>query len=270
MRLSYHHRTHGVSRDPGAVLAGGMAPGDLHELVHGVKLLCLDAGNTVIFLDHARLARLLQAQGHSVTPEVLVRTEGEAKLRQEQGTLLDVAWKGRELPGAAGWGKTVGTMVHLGGVPEAAVARLLSALWAEHVRLNLWSLVPEGFGEAIDAARARGVKVAVVSNSEGMLDVLFEQLGVSRHLDLLLDSGKVGIEKPDPRIFQMALDAFGVQPRDALHLGDSIATDVLGARAAGIRVALVDPYGHCEGRALDVPRVAGVAAVAEALALTIG
>jgi putative hydrolase of the HAD superfamily len=134
------------------------------------------------------------------------------------------------------------------------------------VRLNLWSLVPEGLGAALDAARARGVKVAIVSNSEGMLDALFVELGVRSHLDLLLDSGTLGIEKPDPRIFQHALDAFGVQPSEAIHLGDSIATDVLGARAAGIPVALIDPYGHCAGRELDVPRVEGVVEVARALA----
>lgn len=73
------------------------------------------------------------------------------------------------------------------------------------------------------------------------------------------------MEKPDPRIFRLALDAFGATAAEALHLGDSIATDVLGARAAGIRVALIDPYGHTAGRAADVPRVTGVVEVARAL-----
>ncbi len=239
-------------------------PPTLDELVRGVRLLCLDAGNTVIFLDHARLAGL--APGFNVTAEALVRAEGEAKLLQEKGGMLEVAWGARGAPGAAGWGRTVGTMLHRAGVPAGEVAALLDALWVEHVRLNLWSLVPPGFGEAVDAARARGVKVAIVSNSEGMLEPLFAALGVAPHIDLLLDSGKLGVEKPDPRIFQLALDAFDVRPEEALHLGDSIATDVLGARAAGVRVALVDPFGHCEGRELAVPRVAGVVEVARALA----
>jgi FMN phosphatase YigB (HAD superfamily) len=243
-----------------------MMPGELLELVRGVELLCLDAGNTVIFLDHARLSRWLAAHGYEVSVEELVRTEGVAKLRQERGELVDDVWKGRELAGAAGWGKTVGTIIQEAGVPEEAVAGLLEGLWPEHMRLNFWSLVPEGFGEALVAARERGIKVAVVSNSEGMLDVLFADLGVLGHIDLLLDSGKIGIEKPDPRIFTMALDTFGVEAHQALHLGDSIATDVLGARAAGVRVALIDPHGHCEGRALDVPRVSGVVEVARALA----
>ena len=63
----------------------------------------------------------------------------------------------------------------------------------------------------------------------------------------------------------MALDAYALRPDEALHLGDSIATDVDGARAAGMRVALVDPHGHCEGRAEGVPRVTGAVEVARAV-----
>ena len=239
---------------------------EMDSLVRGVKLLFLDAGNTVIFLDHARLARWATAHGVPVDAQTLLRTEGEAKLLQEQHAMLDVAWDGDGRPGAKGWGRMVGTMLLRAGVPEGTVQAWVPGLWEEHVRLNFWSLVPEGLGAALDAARARGVKVAIVSNSEGMLQELFERLGIAPHIDLLLDSGKLGVEKPDPRIFQMALDAFGVRGDEALHLGDSIATDVLGARAAGLRVALVDPYHHTDGRAVDVPRVSGVVEVARAMA----
>jgi HAD superfamily hydrolase (TIGR01509 family) len=239
---------------------------ELEGLVRGVKLLCLDAGNTIIFLDHARLAGWATAHGVGIDAETLVKTEGEAKLLQEQHSLLDVPWAGDGLPGAKGWGRMVGTILHRAGVPSHTVTAWLPLLWVEHVRLNLWSLVPEGLGAALDAARARGVKIAIVSNSEGMLEELFVRLGVAPHLDLLLDSGKLGVEKPDPRIFRMALDKFGVGSEEALHLGDSIATDVLGAQAAGIRLALVDPYHHTDGRALDIPRVAGVVEVARAMA----
>jgi HAD superfamily hydrolase (TIGR01509 family) len=239
----------------------------LGDWVRGTRLLCLDAGNTIIFLDHARLSRWATERGYSVTPVTLLRTEGETKLLQEQGGMLDEDWRGRELPGAEGWGKTVGTLLHLAGVPAETLTHWLPDLWREHMRLNLWSLVPDGLVEALDGARSRGIKVAVVSNSEGKLDELFVELGVRSRIDLLLDSGKVGVEKPDPRIFQLALDAFGVSPAEAVHLGDSIATDVLGARAAGIRVALIDPHGQSRGRAEDVPRVSGVAEVANAMGL---
>ena len=100
---------------------------ELRKLVRGVRLLSLDAGNTVIFLDHARLARWAAERGFAVTAGTLIRTEGEAKLLQERGKMLDVAWDGRHLPGALGWGRTVGTILHRAGVPEDTVRDWLGA-----------------------------------------------------------------------------------------------------------------------------------------------
>jgi HAD superfamily hydrolase (TIGR01509 family) len=242
----------------------------LPELVRGVRLLGLDAGNTVIFLDHARIAAWSTANGFPTTAAALIRGEGEAKKLQERGALTQTEWEGREEPGARGWGGMIGTMIEVAGYPKDSLGPLLARLWQEHARHNLYSLVPAGLGPALDALRASGVKVAVISNSEGMLEDLFETLGIRDYFDLVVDSAKFGIEKPDVRIFQRALDAFSVRPEDALHLGDSIATDIEGARAAGMRAALIDPYGQCEGRALDVPRVSGVVEVAEAIVMENG
>jgi len=235
------------------------------SLVRAVDLLCLDAGNTVIFLDHARLASMVTRLGHAVDAATLVRTEGEAKGLAETGGLVDVAWSYRERPGAIAWGKMVGTIATRAGLAESRVAALLDATWPEHERLNLWCKVPEGLGDALDAIRAKGVKVAIISNSEGMLDRLFGELEILRHFDRVVDSGKVGVEKPDPRIFEIAMKELDVPPARVLHLGDVFATDILGARAAGIRYGLIDPFGHYEGKHLDVPRVPGAVEVARAI-----
>jgi HAD superfamily hydrolase (TIGR01509 family) len=244
-----------------------MTPGDsLAELVRGVELLCLDAGNTVIFLDHARMAAACEPLGFRTDAQSLARAEGETKLAQERGEELSVAWSQSHREAARGWGKTVGTILARAGLAESRVPQMLETLWLEHVSLNLWSRIPEGLVEALGRAREAAVRVAVVSNSEGVLARVFEQLGILDAVDLVVDSGVVGVEKPDPRIFRVALDHFGVAPERALHLGDNFSTDVLGARAAGIRVALVDPLGHLDGRHLDVPRVPGAAVVADAAA----
>jgi putative hydrolase of the HAD superfamily len=226
-----------------------------------VELLCLDAGNTVIFLDHERLGALV-----GIEPSVLVRTEGEAKRLAEDNALLDVEWSAKSAPGAAGWGRMVGTIAHRAGLDEAKIPALLDAIWKSHVELNLWSKVPAGLGQALEELRASGAHVAIISNSEGMLERLFRQLGVLEHFDLVVDSGLAGVEKPDPRIFEIAFRKFGVPPSRAVHLGDVYATDVLGARAAGCRVGLIDPFGHYTDRHLDVPRVAGAPEVARAIA----
>jgi len=175
-------------------------------------------------------------------------------------------WRREDAPGAKGWSAMVATTAMLAGFPRNRLGDMLDAVWDEHVRRNLWSLVPEGFGNAIERARSAGIKVTLVSNSEGMLARLFEELGIACHFDLLLDSGNVGLEKPDPRFFRLALDHFAVSADAALHLGDIYSTDITGARAAGMRAALVDPYAHYEGMYEDVPRVPGVVAVADALA----
>lgn len=235
------------------------------DLVAGVDLLCLDAGNCVIFCDHARIAALATAAGVAIDAATLVRTEGDAKLAQERGELIDFDWAGQSAPGARGWGRMVGTMLVAAGFPRARIAAAIESIWIEHVRHNLYSVVPAGLGGALDAARARGVRVAIVSNSEGMLDRLFADLGILRHFDAVVDSGKVGVEKPDPAIFRIALDRFGVGPERALMLGDTFITDIVGARAAGMRAALIDPFGHMAGRHADVPRVSGVVEVARAL-----
>jgi putative hydrolase of the HAD superfamily len=179
--------------------------------------------------------------------------------------MVEVPWADERAPGAKGWGRMIATMLARAGADRGRLSALVEMLWRDHKRLNLWSLVPAGFKAAMASLRAHGVRVVLVSNSEGMLAELFKQLGIFDAFDLLLDSGKVGVEKPDPRIFQIALERYGVAPDAAIHLGDTYATDVLGARAAGLRTALIDPYDHYAGLHEDVPRVPGVVEFARAI-----
>lgn len=236
------------------------------ELVRDVDLLCLDAGNTIVFLDHAAMAAVVGGVGHALDPRVLERAEGEAKRRLSAGpAAMAPPLPDAEIP--AGWSTLVRTMLELAGVPAGeSSAACVRALWREHCEFNLWRKLPEGLVDAVSALRADGVPVCVVSNSEGRLQRLFEQLGIDHVFDLTLDSHLVGVEKPDPEIFRRALRHFAVPPERALHLGDVVATDVVGARAAGIRPVLIDPFGHYDGQHLDVPRVPSVAALARAIA----
>ena len=90
-----------------------------------------------------------------------------------------------------------------------------------------------------------------------------------RRLDLLsycqavYDSAELGVEKPDERIFQIALQDLEVEPTQALYMGDLEAIDVLGARRAGILPVLADP--HPRGEAKDFPVLRGVSELPEAL-----
>lgn len=226
-----------------------------------IDLLSLDAGNTVIFLDHARLEKI-----SGVSAAKLIHAEGVAKRALSgDGALVHVAWSHDDAPGAKGWGTMMATMFARAGVADHALPALLDRLWNEHVAFNLYSVVPEGFRDAMRELRASGVKVAIVSNSEGMLDTLFAKLGLSDSIDVLVDSAKVGVEKPDKRIFEIACERTGTTLARTLHLGDTVATDIDGARNAGARALLIDPHGHYEGLYPDVPRAEGVVEVARAI-----
>lgn len=235
------------------------------DLFADVDVLCLDAGNTVIFLDHDRLARLAAPLGFTGTAHALRVAEGRAKVRAEQGTLVDVSVRGNEAKVVRSWARMVATILTEAGFAEHAAEEAVTELWPHHVERNLWSEVPSDLPEALTVLRATGRKVALVSNSEGMLERLFGDLGIRAHFDVLMDSGIVGVEKPDPEIFFRAVRDAGSEPARALHLGDVYATDIMGARAAGIRCALIDPYNHYEGRHVDVPRVSSVAAAVRAI-----
>ena len=236
------------------------------DLFSDIDLLSLDAGNTVIFLDHARLESIARGLGHDVRAAKLIETEGKAKRALGgDGHALEVEWTHAKAPGARGWGIVMATMFEAAGVSKADLPKLLDALWASHVDHNLYSKVPEGFVAAMKDLRARGIKVAIVSNSEGRLDQLFDELGILSCFDTVVDSSKVGVEKPDVRIFEIACERTKTTPAHALHLGDTMATDIVGARNAKMRYAMIDPFGHYEGMYPDVPRAEGVVEVARAI-----
>lgn len=116
----------------------------------------------------------------------------------------------------------------------------------------LWSQVIDASARALHEITARDVEVAVVSNSDGTVERLLREgavcqvgAGDGACVKAVIDSSVVGVSKPDPRIFEIAMDAVGVAPEHAIHVGDSVLTDIAGARRAGIRPLHLDPFGLC-------------------------
>lgn len=92
------------------------------------------------------------------------------------------------------------------------------------------------------ALRDRGFRIGVTSNWESWLPGLLVTTGLSPLLDFQIVSGEVGYEKPDRRIFDAAVTASRVDPSSILHVGDSLASDVRGAVAAGLGAILLDRF----------------------------
>jgi putative hydrolase of the HAD superfamily len=98
---------------------------------------------------------------------------------------------------------------------------------------------------ALAGLRAAGVHVAVVSNADYTLPAMLAQAGIE--IEHVFDSASCGSSKPDPGIFHRALATLGVDPRAALHVGDTPEADGDGARAAGVEVRIIDRTGAHPG-----------------------
>ncbi|MEM7141087.1 MAG: HAD family hydrolase [Actinomycetota bacterium] len=134
---------------------------------------------------------------------------------------------------------------------------------------EIWCHVLEANRDAM-ARIARNRAVAVVTNNNGTaiqqcLDMALCQVGPGPLTEVaaIVDSGVLGIAKPDPAIFAPALAALGTDPARTLYVGDTVHADVHGAHAAGMPVVQLDPYGHHDGH--DHWRLPDVVALAEHL-----
>jgi putative hydrolase of the HAD superfamily len=116
------------------------------------------------------------------------------------------------------------------------------------------SLRFEAFEDAAPALaelRSRGLALVVVSNWDCSLGDVLARIGLRGLIDAVVTSAEAGAAKPDPRIFQVALNAVGCGPGEAVHVGDSREHDVAGAEAAGIRPLLIARAGGGDLRSLD-------------------
>ncbi|HEY6357247.1 MAG TPA: HAD family hydrolase [Vicinamibacterales bacterium] len=132
-----------------------------------------------------------------------------------------------------------------------------------------WFTVP-GARPLVEAIASQGLRVAVVTNNvRREQELKLARCGLTSLVDTLVTSEEVGAQKPDPRIFQTALDRIGVSASDAVMVGDAWPTDVEGARRAGLRPVWLNRFGEMS-RDLSVSELRSLEPLAEALAAIVG
>lgn len=201
--------------------------------------MLFDVGGTLTHPDWPRLASLARAEaGREFEAAELERVfkdglrEVDACLKRGEGPPCDT--------GRRHW--TFGLMYGGLGVEADSCERLRARLDALHDERHLWCGVDKDAARVLDTLRRAGVKTAAVSNTEdGRVEELLELIGLGGQFDLVLDSFVVGVRKPDPAIFALALARLGVEPGEAVFVGDSYGHDCLPALAAGMRAVLIDP-----------------------------
>jgi putative hydrolase of the HAD superfamily len=207
--------------------AAGVTGGDRPEAV------LLDAGGVLLLPNPWAVAAVLRAAGGSIDIDVIPRAHYAGTAAMDASRRL------------ADWPRYYAVLARFAGVlpdrHDDAIAGLRS-LYRAPVP-TLWNVVPDGVLEALRELDETGVAIAVVSNADGLVEAELRRAGVQ--IELVIDSTVVGVSKPDPGIFHLALKELGVAPEAAVHIGDTASADVDGAHAAGVRPLHLDPFGDC-------------------------
>jgi putative hydrolase of the HAD superfamily len=202
------------------------------------ETLFLDAGGVLVFPNWQRVSDTLARYGVSADPDALIAAEPKAKFDIDQsirdGTSNDSqrAWQYMEL-----------VLENADITLDDRTATALRELREYHAAHNLWEYVPDDVVPALERLRASGLKLVVASNANGVLHSCFDRLGLTPYFHCICDSFVEGVEKPDPRFFQIALERSGASPETTTHVGDLYYVDVVGARESGLGQVLIDPYG---------------------------
>jgi len=212
----------------------------LHPSLDGARACVFDAGGTLIHPDWPRLVGL--------AAETCAREFAPAELERAFKEMLRAVGVEMQREGYVTpddqkrphW--TFRRTYRSLGLDDEACDRVVARLDATHAERHLWCGLDPDAPRVVEELRRRGLRLAVVSNTEdGRLRDALEAAGVADGFDLLVDSHLVGARKPDPAIFRYALERLGVEAREAAFVGDSYAHDALPARAHGLRAILLDP-----------------------------
>jgi HAD superfamily hydrolase (TIGR01509 family) len=201
-----------------------------------IKTIFLDAGGVLAFPNWERVTGILAAHGVKAEPRALGAADPVAKFQMDVGSYIGASTDGER------WRRYFELVFAEAGIkPDSRTGAAIDRIRAYHDIHNLWETVPDEVRLALFRLRKLGLCLAVVSNANGTVADAFERAGLSEHVDMIIDSHYEGIEKPDPRLFRIALERAGAQADTTVHLGDLFHVDVVGARAAGIRAVLLDP-----------------------------
>ena len=225
-----------------------------------LKAVLLDAGGTLIHPDHTFILDLLAREGVEAVEEDYDRARRAADAAV--GDILRSDDPGTDQTRIRAW---FGTLLLSLGLPESRLEAVGREIRRRHEEGRLWVRTVPGTREVLQGLRADGLRLAVISNADGRVATYLEHAGLADLFELIVDSGLEGVEKPDPAIFRTALEQLGVEPGEAVYVGDTWPVDVVGARRAGIDPIYLAADHGTDGDLDGVTRITGIHELPEAL-----
>ncbi len=206
------------------------------------EAVLLDAGGVFFLPEHERIIGAFERAGLPAPTEDLDLAHFRGASRFTTDLDVEADWAGC-------WDSYLDSYVEALDVAPLDRKEIHRHLDSEFADAGLWLRVIPGCRDGIRALAGTGVRLGVISNADGLIGERLRSFelvqvgpGIGVEIECVIDSGAVGVMKPDPRIFEMALDAMDLAADQAWYVGDMPAIDIVGARRAGMHPVLVDPY----------------------------
>jgi putative hydrolase of the HAD superfamily len=213
------------------------------------EAVLLDVGGVFHLPNHDRIVAIGDELGHAIDRDLIDRAHYAAVA----GVMPERATNAPDHVGedTAFWVGYFGIYLGTLGVPTTSFDDARALFNQAYQAGGLFSRIVPGSVDGLRALAATGVRLGIISNANGSVEARLAAEAVCQigdgpgvAVEIIIDSGILGIEKPDPRIFEHALHQLNLHPGQVLYVGDTPLADAVGARNAGIRPILIDPYGY--------------------------
>ncbi len=199
-----------------------------------------DAGETLIhphptFPD--LFAQILEREGHAVAPETIGARGQVVFDRFRQAAETNELWTTSPERSRRFWHDVYRIFLHELEIPNAN--GLIDVVYREFTDVANYRVFDD-VPPVLERLRAAGSVLGVISNFEEWLDRLLADLAIRSYFPVRVISGIEGIEKPDPRIFRLAMERAGVDPERSVYVGDNPEFDIDPALAVGMFPVLID------------------------------
>jgi len=234
----------------------------LPQLPASLEWVFLDVGDTMAYLDVDAIAQHVASLGIAVTGAALRDAQARVRPRIDEAVLqLHAAHEDnpseRLHEGEEGFLRFIGAILREAAPETDSPTRRKAAQSLRNARdgEGWWTRLDPHLTDTLDRLKAAGLQLGVISNAEGTVEQHLENVGVRPYFEVVIDSTVVGVEKPDPRIFEIALERTGAHPGASVYVGDFYSFDIIGSAGLGIAGILIDPSTHYRANYPDVTAI---------------
>ncbi len=203
------------------------------------KVVLFDAGNTLLNINFIYIQTVLDSFGFSFSLDEIQKAEAVA--RKEMDEYYHTTKMQTEL--MSSFELYISKCLEKLNITDQHTKKnIINFLLQKHISSNIYDYITDETKEILKYCFFKNYRLGIVSNSRGDVKDLLKKCKIEKYFEHIIDSSEVGVEKPNKKIFLIALDLFKVQAKDCIYIGDLYYIDIVGAMSAGIKAVLLDKF----------------------------